>query len=551
MGALTDAVFAFQQGREYKRKKDEYKYQVAQRESDKRIQRTQKRLMTSMLLGEVDNKQLQKLNPMAYMKGQQFMQKQKEFDWAEADRDYLNKEKGWKEEDREFIKEERAYQQAIRPTAKEAKKQTLAEQEIKNQTANIKSVAISAQRLKGMGNNPVRQEKFLKDHIAKLDKQGRESEDSQYALKMLQSGDTKAFNSALDESINLERYSRMQTNAKGKRFKSYAKVLIQDGGKNYWEIPYINEQTGEGGAVRIPLEATELTPEQKSALEVSTYQAKLQEKEADRVTTEYRKKRNEGAPKVANLRKTARILQQASTGTFADAITTFKRMFGQDVTTDEQLGAAIEQMVLDQADLMTGVLSDTDIKILKDSVIGMGKSKKGNAAILTDMLHRAESTIAVGDRFLKYTEEGGDPLLFKEPTYLLDPNGNPLAEEDKNIAAKWEMNQQRQLNEARNKREQKIGKQQNLNQKMAQDVKQDDPAANVPADLKNTQKQITNMQNQLGAQTAQDTYEIIKPSDMQYWDGQSKPKENDFRKTEDGRTELFWLGEWHDMYSTN
>ena len=493
MGTLMNAVDAYQSGKEWRQRQDEYKYQLGEREEIKKRNIEQDRLLTAMLSGELKGDALAGINPKAYMEAKNFLTKEKQQQWEDEDREFNKKKQQWAIEDRDYNKEEMDYNRASRPDAEQTKALTDAEYMVKSEHQRIKGVSDAANVLKKMDGNPNRQKKYLIDRIAQLEKYGKNTDHSKYALSLLESGDIDKFNTVLDESINLNDLITAQNAGKSKGSKSYAPQLIETETGNQLAFPSV-DANGNPIIKYIDLKGNKLTRAQMEELKVTTAQQKILNKNRIEKTNEFSDDKAKASDAMVQMRVLLDQLGELNTGYGFDIVTGMKKIFNKNVANEEAARAAIEQTLLDRTEVLSGVLTDTDMAIIRRSLASVYNTPEGNYKIISDQMNKLEHIIGVSDLFSDHVDKGGDPLTFTSPTVMIDMYGEPRDEQHKDLFKKYLTREEQ--------RRQEIIKRENQKQGQAQQAKQNEAQQNpsnfVPPDLKNTQTQITTMQDELG-----------------------------------------------------
>tara|TARA_R110000851_G_scaffold155159_2_gene297508 strand:+ start:31 stop:1104 length:1074 start_codon:yes stop_codon:yes gene_type:complete len=149
--------------------------------------------------------------------------------------------------------------------------------------------------------------------------------------------------------------------------------------------------------------------------EKSKYQDILGESEASWVSAE---------STLTGLRRAEQLLMQGvETGTYKSAFA--PEMWKSDEA--QEMTALINGAVLDASQLMSGVLSETDMKFLKGETISQDKSPAANMRVLKRKMSIIESAQSESKRKFQHFQNGGNYFDWKPAWAAMDDPANPTA----------------------------------------------------------------------------------------------------------------------------
>jgi hypothetical protein len=192
-------------------------------------------------------------------------------------------------------------------------------------------------------------------------------------------------------------------------------------------------------------ESEKLQRSKQSKLELESGIANIEERK--QINTQLNKDRSARVKKfrqgadsarevLPSMDKILNLLKTAETGSFAEQKMQFKRLFKGDVANEEALQSAVNDLVLQQAQKMSGALSKADLDFLINSTANLGKTVEGNVKIINDMKQLANHVIGVNRKFGQFRKKkGNDPLDFEAPVFQVTSSGQafkqPLSPEQK------------------------------------------------------------------------------------------------------------------------
>lgn len=332
-------------------------------------------------------------------------------------------------------------QEALNPLLLE--QQQLANQQRAIQTRGLESqenISNTVNRLQelerqiGFGATPQQLEATLQGFITESQARGGNPADSQQALQALQQGGVQGLQGLLGQAKQVFQQQGLisPTGGQAKKIQTAtnipgkgSQVTFADGTTRFIEL------TEEEQARLSELEETErqaelefmaLKDEQElDTLDEAERRKRLQKQRSD-ISTGIRSSAQDAARQKPKVNQLIEALDNLQTGKAAEA----KRILGRfipgiDIANEEAFLAQVQSLVLEQAQNLSGALSDSDIQLLKDSVPSLGNTVAGNRAILNNMLQAMDLKIQEGSAFNEFESAGGMPEQFIfEPTDFVD-----------------------------------------------------------------------------------------------------------------------------------
>ena len=164
--------------------------------------------------------------------------------------------------------------------------------------------------------------------------------------------------------------------------------------------------------------AKQLTPSEKSEIEIketaSKERIKLRERRTSEITAEL-SERNRGAARSSRtLNKALTLAQQASQGLSGAASLQLSRLMpGIDVSDEADLDSSLKQLALEQLQQFKGPTTDFEFGVTQSIAGAIGQSQSSNIARIKSLKRAAWFNQREFDQFDKHVKSGGDPDTFR------------------------------------------------------------------------------------------------------------------------------------------
>lgn len=256
------------------------------------------------------------------------------------------------------------------------------------------------------------------------------------------------------QKLQLEQ-TRQQASGGPSAFRSFAPVMgTGPSGEGALLAPRVNPQTGEAELVPLDLPSgfslqnnqaqaeferdVDLAQErarieiakQKELAEIGVSKAEKVE-QAKRVAAEradirkrFRERGNVAKDTVRTGNKLKKALSDLNTGRVAQARQSLSSVIpGIRDAKAEEFVALTNNFILEQAQKLTGVLSDTDIALLRSTGPQLGNTVEGNLRIIQNITEAADHARKEETRFRKFVKQGGNPedFQYEEKDFISAP----------------------------------------------------------------------------------------------------------------------------------